>query len=128
MKISYTVENKGENVSHRWRYSDTKLGGNDGAPFLLPGEDTAIGSEKKYEGEEVPAYWRSMDSPSNPEVVGYGLRYSLRQKPDKVIIPWSALSRTKWDYAVMAGGSFPVNIMILKQRILQLPFIGIPLS
>lgn len=110
VKISYTVENKGENVSEVGAriLLDTKLGGNDGAPFLLPGEDTAIGSEKKYEGEEVPAYWRSMDSPSNPEVVGYGLiDIPLRQKPDKVIMAhWSALSRTKWDYAVIGGRQF----------------------
>lgn len=110
VKISYSVENKGENISTVGTriLLDTKLGENDGAPFLLPGEDTALRTEKEFKGSEVPAYWRAMDSPENPEVVGYGIiAVPSRQKPDKLIMGhWNALSNTKWDYTVNTERQF----------------------
>lgn len=104
VKISYIVKNNGTDTAKvgSRMLLDTMIGNNDGASILLPESDTPIRCETKLENDEVPAYWRAVDSASNPQVVGYGLiDLMMKTKPNKMVIGhWNGLSKTKWDYEV----------------------------
>ncbi|HOR86772.1 MAG TPA: hypothetical protein PLL98_09835, partial [Bacillota bacterium] len=103
VKISYLIINKGtssKSIGTRVLL-DTMLGENDGAKVSLDGKSD-ITFETEVSGEDIPVYWRTVDSAENPKVVSYGfLKGWGNTEPDRMIIAhWSALSLTKWDYSI----------------------------
>ena len=102
VKISYLITNKGKSsktIGSRV-LMDTMLGDNDGSKVSLDGK-SEISYETEVSGEDIPVYWRTVDSAVNPKVVSYGfLKGWGNTEPDRMIIAhWSALSLTKWDYS-----------------------------
>lgn len=103
VKISYLITNKGtssKSIGTRV-LMDTMLGDNDGSKISLDGKSD-ISYETEVSGEDIPVYWRTVDSEENPKVVSYGfLKGWGNTPPDRMTIAhWSALSLTKWDYAI----------------------------
>lgn len=106
VEIKYTVTNnadKDKNVGCRIML-DTQLGGNDNAPFRVPGYG-AITTETEFEGEEIPQIWQAFDNLSNPGVVAQGRFYrSEKDRPDKVqFANWRGLRDTSWNYKINKG-------------------------
>lgn len=115
VNIAYKVVNEsGASVSIGSRILlDTKLGDNDGAPILYPGNTKFIHTETELVGSEIPAYWKAYDQTFAPKTISYGLLDGWRSedvlnqdpnyntKPDKMVIGhWDGLSSTKWDYTI----------------------------
>ena len=103
VKISYIITNKGTSsklIGTRI-LMDTMLGDNDGSKVSLDGKSD-ISFETEVIGEDIPVYWRTVDSAENPKIVSYGfLKGWGNTEPDKMIIAhWSSLSSTKWDYSI----------------------------
>ena len=103
VKISYLITNKGtssKSIGTRV-LMDTMLGDNDGSKVSLDGK-SEISYETEVMGEDIPVYWRTVDSAESPKVVSYGfLKGWGNTEPDRLIIAhWSALSLTKWDYTI----------------------------
>ncbi|MGV8146314.1 MAG: S-layer homology domain-containing protein [Alkaliphilus sp.] len=127
IKISYHVQNDtNSDVQIGSRILlDTMLGINDGAPLTLPGSQSFIEKETQLSGEEIPAYWKSVNNVLAANVVAYGLVSGWRNqdplrddllyntKPDEMIIGhWEGLSKTKWAYTVnpMLNFTSPNNV------------------
>ncbi len=103
VKISYTIKNTGtstKTVGSRI-LMDTMLGDNDGSKVSLDGK-TEISYETEVSGDQIPVYWRSVDSATSPKIVSYGfLKGWGNNEPDRMIIAhWNALSLSKWDYTI----------------------------
>ncbi|MBR5517760.1 MAG: S-layer homology domain-containing protein [Clostridia bacterium] len=99
-KITYSVVNAGDHkveVGSRIML-DTQLGTNDASPMLVG--TTYITNETEYEGEGVPAAWKSADEKFAPGVISYGLLSGFDNvAPSRMVIAhWESLSKTKWDY------------------------------
>jgi hypothetical protein len=86
---------------------DTMLGGNDGAPFQIPGTG-AVTTEHEYTGASIPDYWQSFDDLNNPTVISQGtLRGYDATAPDRVIFAsWPEFYNTQWDYTITSGKIF----------------------
>lgn len=84
---------------------DTMLGSNDGAPFRVNGSD--VTKEIEFSGNNVPQYWQSFDSLSEPNVTATGFFYfAAGEKPDKVQFAyWQTIYNSSWDYAVSSSTS-----------------------
>ncbi|HRS21476.1 MAG TPA: hypothetical protein P5510_06900, partial [Clostridia bacterium] len=103
VKINYIITNKGtssKSIGTRI-LMDTMLGDNDGSKISLDGKSD-ISFETEVSGEDIPVYWRTVDSEENPKIVSYGfLKGWGNTPPDRMTIAhWSALSMTKWDYTI----------------------------
>lgn len=103
VKISYIITNKGtssKSIGTRI-LMDTMLGDNDGSKVSLDGKSD-ISFETEVSGEDIPGYWRTVDSAENPKVVSYGFLKGWGNTPPNrmTIAHWSALSMTKWDYTI----------------------------
>ena len=106
VELRYTVTNNGEDemdVGCRIMM-DTQLGGNDSAPFRIPGTGS-VTTETEFEYEDVPQIWQAFDSLSNPGAVSQGRFYkSEEDRPDKVqFANWRHLYDKKWEYTVKQG-------------------------
>ena len=106
VEIRYTVQNESDeekNIGCRIMM-DTQLGGNDSAPFRIPGVG-AVTTETEYEGEDIPQIWQAFDSLSDPSVIAQGRFYkSTADRPDKVQFGnWRGMSGTAWDYPTHNG-------------------------
>lgn len=103
VEIKYIVTNDSEDdrmVGCRIMM-DTQLGGNDCAPFRVPGYG-AVTSETEFEGDNIPQIWQAFDDLSNPGVIAQGRFYkNVSERPDKVqFANWSRLSDTSWDLKI----------------------------
>ncbi len=89
---------------------DVMIGGNDGAPYLLPGEGNQT-REVEYLGTDVPAFWQAFESPyfSPQSLKGLGvLRGGETTPPDRFLIAsWPDLHKQGeppfWHYQVSPG-------------------------
>jgi hypothetical protein len=110
MQIRYMLENLDLTNSHNVGLRvllDTMLGGNDGAPFYIPGTG-AVTTEHEYTGASIPDYWVAFDDLGNPTVVSQGtFRGSDATVPDRVIfVSWPDFYSTEWDYTITPGKIF----------------------
>jgi hypothetical protein len=106
--IATTAANKGNramDVGTRVML-DTMIGGNDDAPFFIPGTGNTD-EEHEYSGAAVPSYWKAFEardySPSSLKgqgiVTGFGAT-----PPDRFVAAnWPRISDTVWDYPVTPG-------------------------
>ncbi|WP_438448068.1 DUF6531 domain-containing protein [Gorillibacterium sp. sgz5001074] len=117
VQIKYILTNKGS-ASHSAGVRvmlDTMLGGNDAAPFRIPGIG-AVTNELELTGDHVPEYWQAFDSLTNPSVISQGtLTGSSVNKPDKIqFTNWRRVYDTAWGYTVNPGlsnGDSAVNVI-----------------
>lgn len=106
VEIKYTVTNTTEedrSIGCRIMM-DTQLGGNDHAPFRVPGYGS-VTTETEFEGDDIPQIWQAFDNLSNPGVIAQGRFFkSEADRPDKVqLANWSRLSSTSWDMKINKG-------------------------
>lgn len=103
VQIKYIIKNN-DNVAHDTGLRimlDTMLGGNDAAPFRIPGIG-AVTKELELSGSNIPEYWQAFDTLTNPSVISQGsLRQDAGNIPDKVqFTNWSRAYGTPWGYTV----------------------------
>ncbi len=107
-RIQYRLTNTGEEpVDLGLRIMlDTMLGENDGSPFRL--EDDAITVDARYEREELPDFYQSFDSLSDPHVISQGSFISPDvDTPDRVKMSnWGSLADGIWDFNFNPGEEF----------------------
>ncbi|QTC40270.1 Ig-like domain-containing protein [Bacillus sp. V3] len=108
VEVKYIVSNTGTQA-HDFGLRimmDTMLGGNDQAPFKVPGTGDVV-TETEYTGNDIPQYWEVFDSLTNPTVIAHGTLFnSTMVKPDKVqFTNWSRVRNTPWDYSILSGYS-----------------------
>ncbi len=106
IKIEYTLTNQSESVRDLGTriMLDTMLGGNDNAPFRIPGVG-AVTTETEFVGDAIPKKWQAFDDLTNPTVISTGTFYSADSiRPDKVqFVNWGSIDSTLWDYTVTPG-------------------------
>lgn len=83
---------------------DTMLGGNDAAPFRIPGIG-AVTEEREYVANAlpgIPSYWQAFDNLNNPQVVSQGTFFrTSASKPDRVqFANWGRVHSNPWGYSV----------------------------
>ncbi|MFW5873186.1 MAG: hypothetical protein ACOCVD_00745 [Bacillota bacterium] len=85
---------------------DTMLGENDGAPFRI--QDQAITTDTMFEGEELPNFYQSFDSLTDPQVTSQGTFIGESvDTPDKVYMSdWGSLADEAWDFNFNPGEEF----------------------
>lgn len=103
VQIKYIVKNN-DTINHNAGVRimlDTMLGGNDGAPFRIPGIGS-VTKELELTGNNIPEYWQAFDNLLNPSVVSNGsLLRAVRNQPDKVQFAyWPYIYNASWDYTV----------------------------
>lgn len=102
ISIRYTYTNKTSSVKQIGIriMLDTMLGNNDGSPFRVNGENVV--TEKEYSGNNVPQYWQSFDSLTNPNVTATGFfYYSEEEAPDKVqFAHWGSVLGSSWNFQI----------------------------
>jgi len=109
-RIGYTVTNN-DNQSHDVGIRlmlDTKVGGNDGAPFFVPGTGNT-NQEQEYTAATMPPYFKSFESDTYAEdslksmgiLDGFGA-----DAPDRFALAmWYAIKGTIWDYTITPGAT-----------------------
>jgi hypothetical protein len=84
---------------------DVKVGGNDGAPYFVPGYGDIV-HETEFIGENVPPYWKAFESPDfDPNYLkSQGvLQGEGAVSPDRLVIgQWLPLWFSRWDYTISA--------------------------
>jgi pimeloyl-ACP methyl ester carboxylesterase len=106
LEIKYVVTNE-DQESHDVGIRimlDTMLGGNDHAPFRIPGVGP-VTTEMEFTGDDIPEYWQGFDSLSDPKVIGHAnLTRNKENKPDKVqFLNWGKASSDPWNTTVSPG-------------------------
>lgn len=106
VEIKYDITNE-DNVSHNVGTRimfDTMLGGNDSAPFRIPGLGN-VTKQTELTGEDIPQYWQAFDSLENTQVVSQGsLLRSSDNRPDKVqFTSWNNVAGTAWNAPIYSG-------------------------
>jgi hypothetical protein len=104
---------------------DTYIGGNDGVPFLIPGQDQLCDDKKELQGKDLPQYIQALenDDPAHPGTIarlqlklGGAIeppnRVTLGAYPDprlrdKMRDPRCQQEQTKWDVPVYPIKSIP---------------------
>ncbi len=109
MRIIYKIRNENRqttSVGVRILF-DTYLGDMDGAPFRIPGVGD-ISRETQFYRSEIPEYWYSFDSASNPTIRSQGiLRGSGVTVPDRVLFAaWDRLYDNLWDLNIDSSRDF----------------------
>ena len=107
-RIEYNMTNTTENsksVGLRIML-DTMLGENDGAPFRI--RDQAITTDTMFEGDELPNFYQSFDSLTEPQVTSQGTFIGESvDTPDKVYMSdWGSLADDAWDFNFNPGEEF----------------------
>jgi pimeloyl-ACP methyl ester carboxylesterase len=107
LEIKYIVTNHDDVNAHDVGVRvmlDTMLGGNDSAPFRIPGVGP-VTTEMEFTGENIPEYWQGFDSLSNPKVIGHAnLTRNSENKPDKVqFLNWGKVYYEPWNSTVSPG-------------------------
>ncbi|MFN2363599.1 MAG: hypothetical protein ABR596_04805, partial [Halarsenatibacteraceae bacterium] len=107
-RIEYNMTNSTENsrsVGLRIML-DTMLGENDGAPFRI--RDQAITTDTMFEGDELPNFYQSFDSLTDPQVTSQGTFIGESvNTPDKVYMSdWGSLADGAWDFNFNPGEEF----------------------
>ncbi|MCK4476439.1 MAG: PKD domain-containing protein [Methanophagales archaeon] len=102
LQIKHIVENEGEmakDIGIRVMI-DTQLADNDGAPFVIP-DVGDVTKELEFIGADVPVWWTTMDSLTDPTVIAHGTLRGVGFDPDKFVIAyWPGISDTLWEYPV----------------------------
>lgn len=85
---------------------DTMLGENDGAPFRI--QDQAITTDTMFEGDEIPNFYQSFDSLTDPQVTSQGTFVGESvNTPDQVYMSdWGSLADSAWDFNFNPGEEF----------------------
>lgn len=101
--IAYTVTNLGT-ASHAVGVRvmiDTMLGGNDAAPFRVPGVG-ALTTERDFAPGQIPSFWQAFNNLSVPDMNAQGtLTGSGATPPDRfVIAAFGKLSGYPWDVTI----------------------------
>jgi hypothetical protein len=105
IRISLTATNTGSQpVQAGIRVMlDTMIGGNDNAPFFVPGTGN-FAVEKEYGAGEIPAYWKAFEAEdySPASLKGQGILTGFdATPPDRFVVArWPQLRSTIWDYNV----------------------------
>ncbi len=85
---------------------DTMIGGNDRAPFFVPGTGN-FDVERDYAREEMPAYWKAFESRdySQASLKGQGILTGFgATTPDRFVIArWPQIKDSVWDYEITDG-------------------------
>lgn len=87
---------------------DTDIGGNDGAPFLVPGQTKLIDGKADLQESAIPAYLEVVERPQSPKSPGLVARLGLRgirwsdevklTEPSRVVICRFPGPRAGWDW------------------------------
>ncbi|TYP72375.1 OmpL47-type beta-barrel domain-containing protein [Paenibacillus methanolicus] len=109
LQIRYVITNTGETdheVGLRLML-DTMIGGNDAAPFKVPGTSgvESVNYERDYLDGDVPAFYQVFN---DFDIPGISAQYSLEGRdatlPDRfTIASWSTMDDTLWEYAITEG-------------------------
>lgn len=104
------VNEKGQVVTAGIRVMfDVEIGGNDGAPYFIPGAGN-LTNEREFSAVDMPPYWRAFESPTfDPTLLkGQGLLTGGQATtPDRFIVArWSGLYQTAWDYTADPNQAF----------------------
>ena len=85
---------------------DTMLGENDGAPFRI--RDQAITTDTMFEGDDLPSFYQSFDSLTDPQVTSQGTFIGESvDTPDRVYMSnWGSLADGAWDFNFNPGEEF----------------------
>jgi DNA-directed RNA polymerase subunit RPC12/RpoP len=109
LRVAYQINNQ-DTQSHQVGLRlllDTRIGDNDGVPFLIPGQPGITDQAVDLTGEQVPTVIQALekDNLSSPGVItSLVLRGADVQTPDRVVISgWPGPSQ-EWDYLDAAGG------------------------
>ena len=89
LQIKYTIKNQSEmakDIGIRVMI-DTMLAHNDGAPFVIPGFGEAT-YEMEFDGSDVPKWWTTMDSLTEPAVIAHGTLRGVGSDPDKFVVAY----------------------------------------
>lgn len=109
-RIAYTVTNndgQSHDVGIRLML-DIQVGGNDGAPFFVPGTGNT-NQEQEYTAATMPPYFKSFESDTYAEdslksmgiLDGFGA-----DAPDRFALAmWYAIEGTIWDYTITPGAT-----------------------
>lgn len=85
---------------------DTMIGGNDRAPFFVPGTGN-FDVETEYAADQMPAYWKAFEAPdySPTSLKGQGILTGFgATPPDRFVIArWPHIKDTVWDYEITEG-------------------------
>lgn len=85
---------------------DTMIGGNDRAPFFVPGTGN-FDVERDYGREEMPAYWKAFEARdySQASLKGQGILTGFgATTPDRFVIArWPQIKDSVWDYEITEG-------------------------
>jgi len=107
-RIEYSLTNTGDEPADLGLriMLDTMLGENDGSPFRL--EDEAITVDTRYDREELPDFYQSFDSLSDPHVTSQGSFISPEvDTPDRAKMSnWGSLADGVWDFNFNPGEEF----------------------
>ncbi len=107
-RIEYRLTNTGDEPADLGLriMLDTMLGENDGSPFRL--EDDAITVDTRYEREELPDFYQSFDSLTDPHVTSQGSFISPDvDTPDRAKMSnWGSLADGVWDFNFNPGEEF----------------------
>ena len=105
IRISLTATNTGNQpVQAGIRVMlDTMIGGNDYAPFFVPGTGN-FAVEKEYGAGEIPAYWKAFEAEdySPASLKGQGILSGFETTPPDrfVVARWPEMRASIWDYQV----------------------------
>ena len=118
VRIAYTLANEGaaaKNVGIR-ALLDVQIGGNDGAPYFVPGVGN-LTREREFLTGSIPSYWRAFESATFDanSLKGQGtLTGNGTVAPDRFVLGeyWKA-SGTKWDFTVDPNHSFTNDSVVL---------------
>ena len=95
-------------------FLDTQLGGNDGAPFQVPGLGS-VTEERELSAPNIPQSWQAFDDLGNPSVVSAGtLIGGQAVPPDRIAWgSWPSMNNTPWDYTVNPNSTFGDSAVLM---------------
>jgi hypothetical protein len=108
IQVDYRLENQGS-TSHEVGLRvmlDSLIGGNDGVPFIVPGQEQMVTRPQTFTGEQVPDFVRALEVPNlvNPGVIAdLGLRPDEGERPGEVILTQWPGSNAAWNYDRTSG-------------------------
>jgi hypothetical protein len=111
--VEYVIENN-DNIAHRVGLRvmlDTFIGGKDGVPFQIPGEQELLETKKRYGGDKVPDFLRAQESPDVEDpgtVAQMGFMLKEREPPEELLIcRWPGNKEVRWSWDPKAINDAP---------------------